>query len=62
MYNIGVLFEDDAIEINLYKNNKKNDKPFYSRGYSFFFLNGHLSEASVINSKYIKMTGLQDFY
>ena len=25
-------------------------------------LNGHLSEASVIDSKYIKMTGLQDFY
>ena len=25
------------------------------------FLNGHLSEASVINSKYIKMTGLQNF-
>ena len=26
------------------------------------FLNGHLSEASVIDSKYIKMTELQDFY
>ena len=26
------------------------------------FLDGHLSEASVIDSKYIKMTGLQDFY
>ena len=26
------------------------------------FLNGHLSETSVIDSKYIKMTGLQDFY
>ena len=25
-------------------------------------LNGHLSEASVIYSKYIKMTELQDFY
>ena len=25
------------------------------------FLNGHLSEASLIDSKYIKMTGLQDF-
>ena len=39
--------------------NKKNDKPFNNRGYS---LNGHLSEASVIDSKYIKMTELQDFY
>ena len=28
----------------------------------FFFFNGHLSEASVIDSKYIKMTELQDFY
>ena len=28
----------------------------------FFFHNGHLSEASVIDSKYIDMTGLQDFY
>ena len=27
-----------------------------------FFSNGHLSEVSVIDSKYIKMTGLQDFY
>ena len=26
------------------------------------FLNGHLSGASVIDSKHIKMTGLQDFY
>ena len=26
------------------------------------FLSGHLSEPSVIDSKYIKMTGLQDFY
>ena len=25
-------------------------------------LNGHLFEASAIDSKYIKMTGLQDFY
>ena len=25
------------------------------------FLNGHLSEASVIDSKYIKMTRMQDF-
>ena len=28
----------------------------------FFFLDGHLSEASAIDSKYINMTGLQDFY
>ena len=27
-----------------------------------YFLNGHLSEASVIDSKYNKMTGLQDVY
>ena len=27
----------------------------------FFFLNGYLSEAYVIDIKYIKMTGLQDF-
>ena len=27
-----------------------------------YFLTGYLSEASVIDSKYIKMTGLQDFY
>ena len=26
------------------------------------FLNGHLSEISVIDFKYIQMTGLQDFY
>ena len=26
------------------------------------FLNGHLSEISVIDSKDIEMTGLQDFY
>ena len=26
------------------------------------FLNGHLSEVFVFDSKYIKMTGLQDFY
>ena len=28
----------------------------------FFFLTGHLSKLSVIDSKYIKMTRLQDFY
>ena len=28
----------------------------------FIFLNGHLSESYVIDSKYIKITGLQDFY
>ena len=33
--------------------NKKNDKRFNNRGYS---------EASVIDSEYIKMTELQDFY
>ena len=27
-----------------------------------YFVIGHLSEASVIDSKYIKMAGLQDFY
>ena len=27
-----------------------------------YFSNGHFSEASVIDFKYIKMTGLQDFY
>ena len=27
-----------------------------------YFLNEHLFEGSVIESKYIKMTGLQDFY
>ena len=27
-----------------------------------YTFNGHLSEASVIDSKYIKMTGTQDFY
>ena len=27
-----------------------------------YFFNGHLSETSVIDAKYIKMTGLQDFY
>ena len=27
-----------------------------------YFLNGHLSEASVTDAKYIKMTGLQGFY
>ena len=26
------------------------------------FLYGHLSQASVIDSKYINITGLQDFY
>ena len=26
------------------------------------FLNGHLSEAFMIDAKYIKMTGLQDLY
>ena len=26
------------------------------------FLNGYISEVSVIDSKYIKMTGLEDFY
>ena len=37
--------------------NKRNDKRF-----NIIFLNGHLFEASVIDSKYIKMTRLQDFY
>ena len=27
-----------------------------------YFFNGHLSETSVIDAKYIKITGLQDFY
>ena len=44
------------------KRNKRNDKRHNSRGYSLFFFNGHLSKASVIDFKYIKMTGLQDFY
>ena len=51
-------FEFDFQEIN-----KRNDKRFNNRGYSFFFLNEHfLSEASAIGSKYIKMTGLQDLF
>ena len=39
--------------------NKKNDKRFNNCGYS---INGQVSEASVNDSKYIKMTELQDFY
>ena len=44
------LYEDLVSKIN-----KKNDKRFNNRGYSLFFLMG-------VDSKYVKMTGLQDFY
>ena len=41
--------------------NKRSDKRFNNRGYSLFFLMGiflkHLTD-----SKYTKMTGVQDFY
>ena len=33
--------------------NKGSDKRFNNRGFSFFFLNEYLSEASVIDSKYV---------
>ena len=36
--------------------NKRNDKRFSNRGYSFIIF------LSVIDSKYIEITGLQDFY
>ena len=32
--------------------NKGTDKRFNNCGFSFFFLNGYLSEASMIDSKY----------
>ena len=43
--------------------NKKQEKrqTFQQSRLFILFLNGHLSEASMIDSKYIKMTGLQDF-
>ena len=41
--------------------NKRKDKRFNNRAYSLFFF-AHLYEASVIDSKYIKTTGLQDIY
>ena len=44
------LYEDLVSKIN-----KKNDKRFNNRGYSLFFLMS-------VDSKYVKMTGLQDFY
>ena len=43
--------------------NKKQEKrqTFQQSRLFILFLNGHLSESSMIDSKYIKMTGLQDF-
>ena len=50
--NLGFLMEFNCSKhINC---NKRNNKCFNN-------LNGHLFEQSVIDSKYIKMTGLQDF-
>ena len=43
------------------KNNEKW-QTFQQSQLFILFLNGHLSEASVTDSKYIKMTRLQDFY
>ena len=47
-----------------YIERKKQEKrqTFQQSRLLIIFLNGHLSEASLIDSKYIKMTGLQDFY
>ena len=46
------------------KNKSKQDKRYTFQKSRLFinFLDGHLLEASVIGSKYIKMTELQDFY
>ena len=48
-------FEIDHLKTILIKN-KRNDKRFNNRAYSLF------SEVSVIDSKYIKMTGLRYIY
>ena len=46
------------------KNKSKQDKRYTFQKSRLFIdvLGGHFLEASVIDSKYIKMTGLQDFY
>ena len=46
------------------KKERKQEKRYTFQQSRLFiiFLNGNLSEASLIDSKYIKMTELQDFY
>ena len=44
------------------KGKQEKRQTFQQSRLFIIFLNDYLSEASVIDSKYIKMTGLQDFY
>ena len=44
------------------KNKQQKQQTFQQSRLFIILLNGHLSEASAIYFKYIKMTGLQDFY
>ena len=54
--------QDSYLHFSVFILNKRNVKRHQSRLF-IIFLNGHPSEASVIDSKYIKKTGLlQDFH
>ena len=48
--------------IHMKKQNKRNEKRFNNHAYSLFLLMAIFLKHLVTDSKYTKMTGLQDFY
>ena len=59
--NIRQLYENSKLKIIAPSWNKRNGKRFNNHVYSLFFIMSIFLK-HLIDSKYIKMTGLQDFY